>query len=197
MGLIYAGIPEPLVLWLKGQVPIATFVETGTYFGNTTLWAASNFNRVISIEADERLYEKASVRLRSFKNIELHRGQSQEILKRLIPGIEKPTIVWLDAHWSGLGTAGEDFECPLLEEILAVDASAPQHYLLIDDGRLFLNPPQPPHKPEQWPAIGTVIDRLRAKFCDAYIGFWNDVIVRVPKEMGPPLEAFMETWRRC
>ena len=64
--------------------------------------------------------------------------------------------------------------------------------VLIDDGRLFLNPPPPPHKADHWPAIGTVMAQLRARFPDTYIGYWNDVIIRVPRGMGPAIEEFMK-----
>ena len=55
MGIVYFSIPQRVALWLRSRASVNTFIETGTHLGGTTLWAAQNFGRVISIEADETL----------------------------------------------------------------------------------------------------------------------------------------------
>src|SRR5690349_2942511 len=97
-----------------------TFVETGTLLGNTAYWAGAHFERVISIEADMKLYQGARTRLAPLSNVHLYYGKSQHLLAPLMKGLDRPAIVWLDAHWSGPGTAGEELECPLLDEIVGV-----------------------------------------------------------------------------
>ncbi|MEJ0013494.1 MAG: hypothetical protein WDM94_12915 [Bauldia sp.] len=191
MGIVHSGVPHRLALWLRDALPAADFVETGTNLGGTVTWAGRNFQHAVSIEADRRLYERARGMLASSRNIELRFGQSQDELVPVVTTVRGPAVIWLDAHWSGEGTAGEAMECPLLQEIDAVDAGQFQHAILIDDARLFLNPPPPPHKADQWPTIGAVVDRLRARFADAFVMVSDDVIVRVPAALRSPLEQFM------
>jgi hypothetical protein len=190
MGIVHPGVPRRLALWLRDAAATRDFVETGTFLGGTARWAARHFERVISIEADQKLYGAARKRLASYANVDLRLGRSQDVLSTLIPDLSRTALVWLDAHWSCNGTAGEDAECPLLEEIEAVDSGKTQHLILIDDARFFFNPPPPPHKHEQWPSAGAVIDKLRTKF-DGYVYATDDVILRLPIGLRDQFEAFL------
>jgi hypothetical protein len=190
MGIVYPGVPQRLALWLRDHAATRDFVETGTNRAGTARWAARHFDRVVSIEANPELYRTAGKRVASYANVDLRLGQSQDVLKTLIPELSRPALVWLDAHWSGGFTAGEDAECPVLEEIAVVDAGTVQHVVLIDDARYFLNLPPPPHKPEHWPSADDVIERLRAKF-DGYICITDDVIMRLPIALRDRFEAFL------
>ena len=138
MGLIYTGVPPNLALSLKNQFLLETFVETGTLLGHTALWACSHFSHVLSIEADQQLYRLACQKLKGIHNIDLRYGKSEYVLKQIVCERDKPALFWLDAHWSGPGTAGESYECPLLDEIAVVDGQAREHIILIDDARLFI-----------------------------------------------------------
>jgi hypothetical protein len=192
MGIVHAGIPQRLALWLRDQAATPDFIETGTYLADTALWAAQHFERVISIEADRELCDAARKRLASYANVNVLLGRSQDVLAALVPKLSRPALIWLDAHWCGgdVAVAGEHQECPLLEEITAVDAGTIQHLILIDDARFFLNPPPLPHKREHWPSAGAVIEQLRAKY-DGYIGVIDDVIIRLPIALREPFEAFI------
>jgi hypothetical protein len=190
MGIVHPGVPQKLALWLRDEAATRDFIETGTYRGGTARWAASHFDRVISIEADRELHSAARKRLASYANVDLRLGQSQDVLTTLMSELSRPALVWLDAHWSGGITAGEAAECPLLEEIAAVDAGVMENVVLIDDARYFLNSPPPPHKREQWPSVGVVIEKLRSKF-DSYICITDDVIIRLPIALQDRFEAFM------
>ena len=55
---VYRGVPKELVLLLKDTYSINSFIETGTYLGETAKWAAGNFSSVTSFEASEELYNK-------------------------------------------------------------------------------------------------------------------------------------------
>jgi len=191
MGLVHPGVPRRLALWLRDRLGAQVFVETGTNLASTITWAAQNFDRAITVEADKGLYDRARVRLAPFANVELLFGSSDQQLVPIVAGLSGPGVMWLDAHWSGEGTAGIEMECPLLQEIDAVDAGAFQHVVLIDDARLFVNPPRQPHKQEHWPAIGDVVAKLHARFPDAYVMIFDDVIVRVPATLQAPLERFV------
>ena len=192
MGILHAGVPQRLALWLRDQAATPDFIETGTYLADTALWAVQHFERVISIEADRELCDAARKRLASYANVNVLLGQSQDVLAALVPKLNRPALIWLDAHWCGgaVAVAGESQECPLLEEITAIDAGTIQHLILIDDARFFLNSPPLPHKREHWPSAGAVIEQLRAKY-DGYIGVIDDVIIRLPIALREPFEAFI------
>ncbi len=190
MGLKYFGVPEYLVIGLRNSLSLSSFVETGTNVGNTCFWAAQRFSHVISIEADERLYQVAQRRLGNSPNVDLRLGPSEVILRSVVPSLTGPALFWLDAHWCGEGTAGFDYQCPVLEEIGVVDSGSHQHVILIDDARMFLN--RAPFRPEQWPNCGQLLDRLRERFSDAYIAIQDDVIVRVPARARAMMEMLLK-----
>jgi hypothetical protein len=192
MGIVHPGVPPTLALWLRDAWQSRDFIETGTYLASTALWAARHFDRVISIEADRELYDAAKRRLASHANVDVQLGRSQDGLAALIPKLTGPALIWLDAHWCGgdVAVAGENQECPLLEEIAAIDAGTIQHLILVDDARFFLNPPPPPHKREHWPSVGAVIEQLQAKH-EGYISITDDVIIRLPIALRDSFEAFM------
>jgi hypothetical protein len=185
--------PSSLVRALKDQFSISTFVETGTLLGNTAFWACSHVRKVVSIEADQQLYQLARKNFQAIRSIDLRFGKSEHVLKEVLLALDKsPALFWLDAHWSGPGTAGESHECPLLDEIVVIDSGESEHIILIDDARLFVNGPPAPHKRDQWPSIFVVIDYLRTRFPNSYIAIWNDVIIRVPGATSATFERIMQ-----
>ncbi|HXQ49506.1 MAG TPA: class I SAM-dependent methyltransferase [Stellaceae bacterium] len=191
MGLGQFGVPEPLALFLKRRLDLRTFVETGTFGGATAAWAARHFAKVYSIDASEKFWREARQRYAALDNVTFALGDSPQQLAALMPRFERP-LFWLDAHWCGSDTAGSAMECPLLEELAAVAAAGlAQPAILIDDARLFLEPPPAPHRWEQWPDIAAVLAALQK--CGAlYVGVRDDVIVAVPAALRAELTAF---WR--
>lgn len=188
MGAVFPGVPHQDALWLKQNFDLDTFVETGTHIGSTASWAAGVFARVVTIELDKRLYEHSSSVLAPYRNVRALFGDTREHLRNL-PAGERRYLFWLDAHWSGEGTAGAGDECPLLQEIVAIGAQKLEgSVVLIDDARMFLAPPPPPHDPSEWPRIDAVLNALnqfghRANFVI------DDVIMSLPPA---GLKAFTE-----
>jgi hypothetical protein len=155
------------------------FVESGTFTGVTTRWAAKNFRAVFTIERYEPLFQAHSPELAALPNVTPLLGDSSQLIPVIAQGLEEfAGMYWLDAHWSGEGTAGEDNECPLLAE-LAPLAKRPQDIILIDDARLFLCAPPLPHKPGAWPSIAQVLQALGP---GRHVQIVEDVIVAVPDE---------------
>lgn len=180
MGLIRMGPPTGLIAQLRTEFAIENFVETGTFRGDTAGWASRHFDKVVTIEYSRELYEAAVHRFRDADNIELIFGDSKIELRKLAEQLEGAKLFWLDAHWSGGSTYGEEDQTPLLGEISAINRSSTNDFILIDDARLFTSPPQPPHRVEQWPDIATVIDALRSGTSNRYIVIIEDVIIAVP-----------------
>jgi hypothetical protein len=117
---------------------LRVFVETGTCFGDT-LWATRNvFRELFSIELDPRLYEGAHKRFKKYNHVHLFFGNSAEVLPRLLGSIYEPCLFWLDAHYSGQGTAKGDKETPIYEEIDIITRCLKVNcVILIDDARDF------------------------------------------------------------
>lgn len=189
MGMVHFGVPERLALFLRDRFRLESFVETGTYGGATAAWAAQHFATVYSIEASEKYWREARARYGSVGNVNFILGDSPTQLASILSRVSRP-IFWLDAHWCGGETAGAAAECPLLAEIAAIEAARlPLPVILIDDARLFLEPPPAPHRWEEWPGIAAVADALR-RCGDLYVAVREDVIVAVPEEARADLVAF-------
>jgi len=179
MGIVRMGPPKELIMRLQALYDIDTFVETGTYSGFTAYWASQIFTRVFTVEFSEELYKQTSAKYRDVTNINFLYGDTRDRLTDIVPNLETPTLFWLDAHWSGGPTYGEDDQCPILEELRIINQSKQDHFILIDDARLFTSPPEPPHFVEQWPDIVALLNRL-TEHENRYVVIIEDVIVAVP-----------------
>lgn len=114
------------------------FVETGTYLGDTVEAMKNLFSEIHSIELGEGLAEEARKRFLRYPHIHIHQGDSASILPNLLENIPKPTLFWLDAHYSEGITVGDDEHLPLVSEIRTILS----HWIsgsvtLIDDARLM------------------------------------------------------------
>lgn len=166
-----------LVTMIRDTYKVLVFVETGTYKGDTTLWAASQFKRVVTIEAFEWRYNKTKESLPALKNVKFILGDSRIELAKVLLKEPVPAILWLDAHWKNnyeesLGTPGE---CPLIDELKAIRED---DFILIDDARLFSNEPRLPRDENQWPSL----DEIKSMLPGRYIVVWEDVIIAVPQK---------------
>lgn len=181
LGLIRMGPPSELMLRLRAEYELKEFIETGTYYGNTAVWAAAHFEYVTTIEYSREIFEEAVARHGSIQNINFIFGDSRSVLKTIVPKLSRPAIFWLDSHWSGGETYGENDECPLIGEIHAIHRSKYAHFVFIDDARLFMSPPPQPHRIEQWPSIDEVIYALKSGNHKHYIVSIEDAIIAVPE----------------
>ncbi len=114
-----------------------TLVETGTYFGAMVYAQIPNFKRIYSIELNKDFWAAQRDRFKNNPNISILQGDSGKVLLDIVPKLDKVTIFWLDAHYSGGSTAKGDTECPIYEELDAIFTSPHNHVLLIDDARCF------------------------------------------------------------
>ncbi|KKQ91820.1 MAG: hypothetical protein UT17_C0004G0168 [Candidatus Woesebacteria bacterium GW2011_GWB1_39_10] len=113
-------------------------IETGTYLGQTVDDLKNEFNKIYSIELDKTLYRNARKMFSKNRNIKIIQGDSTTILPNLIREAKKPTLFWLDAHYSGGITAKGKKETPILNELKSISKSKiKNHVILIDDARNF------------------------------------------------------------
>ena len=180
MGIKRFGPLTELICKLKEAYCIATFVETGTYHGDTAYGASGFFERVITIEADESLHKKVTEKYGHINNIEFIYGDSRERLADVVAKLDEPSIFWLDAHLSGGQTYGETEQCPLINEIKIINESGHEHFIFIDEARLFMSPPHGHLPIDQWPNITTVLNTLESFGKERYIVIIEDTIITVP-----------------
>ena len=164
-------LPVALARQLRDTYGLVRAVETGTYHGAGAAALAELFPAVETIELSWRNYLLARLRVRH-RAVHFRRGDS----RRLLRPSSVPTLYWLDAHWSGGGTAGKDVECPVLEEIAATQGGHPGDCYLIDDARLFVDPPPAPHDPAKWPSL----EQLRSALLPRHVTLEGDVILARP-----------------
>jgi len=172
MGLVNFGIPEKETLFLKKALNLDVFVEGGTYLGGTAKNMSSIFSKVYTIEKSAVMHGKAKQVLKGYSNVSLLKGDTREHLKGILEENEN-ILFWLDAHWSGGETYGEEDECPLIEELKEIFEYKKNYLILIDDARLFVAPPPLPHNAEKWPSL---LDIARVIPADWELMLLEDVI---------------------
>lgn len=190
MGIISFSIPQPLVNALVANVNVPNFVETGTFKGDTSVWASNNFDKVYTIEISPELSDEASKRPDARPNIKFIVGDSKTEMPKLMKELVGPALFWLDGHWC-MNAGGKDHEYPLLEELSAITQKQ-DSIILIDDARCFLGPLPPPHRAEDWPLIDEVFAFIKLNFPGHTTTIIDDVIVSVPPEIKQNLENYWQ-----
>jgi hypothetical protein len=113
-------------------------VETGTLAGGTLVACLDDFERLFSIELSEALYAAASERLAFTQKVQLYLGDSATELPKILRGLNCPAVFWLDAHYSGDGTARAEIDTPIENELkLIASHNVTKHIIAIDDIRHF------------------------------------------------------------
>ena len=124
------------------------WIETGTYYGETTKLLSKISKKTISIEADKELFETSKKKLKNLKNVELFNGKSEDLLdKSISENLDfKNICIYLDAHLcqdhlKNIKTYGcEDTATPILQELEIIKkyyGKFEKFNVLIDDIRLF------------------------------------------------------------
>ena len=124
------------------------WIETGTYYGETTKLLSKISKKTISIEADKELFETSKKKLKNLKNVELFNGKSEDLLdKSISENLDfKNICIYLDAHLcqdhlKNIQTFGsEDTATPILKELEIIKKYCEKFEkinILIDDIRLF------------------------------------------------------------
>jgi hypothetical protein len=145
--------PHPIKMMVVGsylkQFSLDNFVETGTFHGDTLGYIAKSGVRCTSIELSKQLYQDACIRFKRYKNVKLVQGDSGTRIPELLHEISKPTLFWLDGHYSSGITASAKIHTPISAELKAI-LSHPikQHVILIDDARCFDGTGDYPHLDE-------------------------------------------------
>lgn len=115
-----------------------TLIETGTYRGDMINACRGTFNRIVSIELDDVLFEEAHRRFGASSQVSVLHGDSGQLLTDTLRTLAKPSLFWLDGHYCGTVTARGRVETPILLELSAIlNHPVRDHVILIDDARCF------------------------------------------------------------
>ena len=138
------GVPAPQTVKLSvlsryGYLD-GTWVESGTYLGQTTEFLARKASQVITIEPSHELVTRARKKLSKFGNTRVIEGLSEFELPKLLSGLSGDVSFWLDGHASGGITYGRPEDTPIREELKAIAKYLERWEraaILIDDFRGF------------------------------------------------------------
>jgi hypothetical protein len=189
MGLINFGVPEEEIEFLKHVMKLDVFVEGGTYKGGTAKSMGKKFRKIFTIEKSDIMFEIAKENLKDTNNITLLKGDTREHLDSIIANNEN-ILFWLDAHWSGGDTYGEEDECPLIEELDIIFKYQKNYVILIDDARLFLAPPPYPHNYNNWQSLTDIMKVIPESW---ELIVFEDVIYLFPKEINNEFKSFLQS----
>lgn len=163
---------QKLIRDIAAETGVRILVETGTLYGDTIAASLGTFEKIFSIELYGPLYEKALRRFSKYKKVDLRYGDSEVELPRILAEITEPTLFWLDAHYSGDGTARSIIDTPIVNELLAISQHhVSNHVILIDDARLF-------NGMNDYPTIETC-NSLAAKFWPGHHCVVAEDIIRI------------------
>jgi len=184
MGNVRFGPPTDLIRALATRFSIHNFIETGTYLGGTSAWAATEFKDVWTSELHPDSFHRAKLNLEKFRNVRIYNEASPSFLDTILTDVKGRAFFWLDAHMMpGSVTAGLDHECPVLDEIRSIIRwSKLDSYIFVDDARLFLAPAALPHKAEQWPSVREILDAFEPLKSTHHIIVNEDILMVVPLE---------------
>lgn len=182
----WVGSPPYLVkrAMLKAEairIGAVTFVETGTYMGDTP-WSLRNTCKfLISIEVQPILADIARKRFRNTPQVKIVTGDSAVELKETVPKVEGPCLFWLDGHYSAGMTGRGSKDCPIYEELEAIAGFGESPFsIMIDDARCF-------GTDAAYPSLKDLEVAAQAHFPKHHFAVWNDVIHITPTRYENPL----------
>jgi hypothetical protein len=147
-----------------------TFIETGTYMGDMIDAQKKNFVSLNTIELSHDLSTRAKRRFERFRNIHVYEGDSASLLSGIVRKIHKPSIFWLDAHYSGGVTEKNKTNTPIISELQVIlMSSSLAHVILIDDARYF-------NGESDYPTIQTVTSLVKKYRSAARIYTKDDIL---------------------
>lgn len=188
MGFVDFSIPKDLVYSIIDKVKFHNFIETGTFRGETSFWAAKFFDHVYTIEISPEISRETASRPDVPDNIEFLIGDSKDVMAPLCKRLIGRSFFWLDGHWCS-GAAGKDNECPLMDELIAIKEHK-DAVIFVDDARCFLGPLPPPHDYTHWPVIGEIFSKLNELFPKSFVTIIDDVIICVPEDLRPAIDGY-------
>jgi hypothetical protein len=153
---------------------LTALVETGTYLGDTPWELRKTFAEIHTIELSPILCRLAKERFKRLAHILVHEGDSARKLPELLKHLTRPTLFWLDGHFSGGITAQGKVSAPIADEVSAIAKQCPVRFvLLIDDARSF-------GSEVGYPSLDQFREKISGWLPGAIVSVENDIIAIVP-----------------
>ena len=115
----------------------STWVETGTFIGQTTRYLAKRFPMVHTIEASQDCINIAKLLSNRFaKKIKFHEGTSEQCLDEICSSLSGNVCFWLDAHYSSGITYKGDVKTSISSELKTIEKNITKFdsiVVIIDD----------------------------------------------------------------
>jgi len=163
-----------------------TFIETGTFLGDTVYALRNNFKKIISVELSSDLCNKARRRFANDKHISILQGDSGALMGSILDSLKEPALFWLDGHYSGGITARGELDTPIIKELgLILNHHIKNHVILIDDARCFVGENDYPTIKELLAFVSKLNNNLNVKV--------EDDIIRIYP--GKKDVSYSEPWR--
>jgi hypothetical protein len=197
-------LSREFVLDLRGALNLRTFVETGTYLGDTLAQLSGDFDSFHSIELSLDHYRRAVARFADHPQIHLINADSMAGLATALGRLPADrALIWLDAHYSGGDTAKGQSNTPVVSELRAILAH-PQRsdIILIDDLRNFwlARPGFLRHEALQgYPSARDLVELLNSGTRQYDCFAFSDALLAIPASLrdrytaSPLLQALMQS----
>jgi hypothetical protein len=125
---------------LRNGLRDATWIESGTFMGDTTSVLSKVAKMVYSIEPEPTLFSKAEQKFRNTSNIKIIKGLSEDVFPKIIPTISGNICFWLDGHYSAGITFKGPQDTPISDELTVIGRNITKTrkiVVMIDDVRCF------------------------------------------------------------
>ncbi|MDD5585095.1 MAG: hypothetical protein PHV55_08585 [Candidatus Omnitrophica bacterium] len=194
------GKPMPMPEQLKRMVIISyakkfavrTFIETGTYRGDTVDAVKDIFQKIFSIELSKKLFLETKYKFLKHKHITILQGDSAKVLPHILANLSQPCLFWLDAHHTCFRDAVKgEVETPLVQELNCILEHLGDHVILIDDARLTtVEGKTECLRPEEWPMLEELKTLVFKKRHDWIFEVKNDIIRIHKRQEGDKSKLF-------
>jgi hypothetical protein len=125
---------------LRNGLRNATWIETGTFMGDTTSVLSKVAKMVYSIEPEPTLFSKAEQKFRHTSNVKIIKGLSEDVFPKLLPTISGNICFWLDGHYSAGITFKGPQDTPIIDELTVIGQNITKLskiVVMVDDIRCF------------------------------------------------------------
>jgi hypothetical protein len=146
---------------LRNGLSDATWVETGTFMGDTTRVLSKVANMVYSIEPEPELFANANRAFKDVNNVKIINGLSEDVFPKLLPELRGNVCFWLDGHYSAGVTFKGPQDTPVVDELAVISANLGRMekvVVMVDDVRCF-NPIHSEYV--NYPEIDFIVDWAR------------------------------------
>jgi len=105
----------------RHSIPDCTWIETGTWLGDTTAFLSEIAFQVWTIEPGHKLAVAASVRFQKSNNIKVIEGLSENMLDEILYKVSGNVCFWLDGHYSSGDAFKGPVDTPIRLELIIIE----------------------------------------------------------------------------